>query len=157
MNKEQFLAISLPHELKFYHKRLDNVQSELLTMVCLDVSNNDIRFSDGTWLSDNIYKIIPSGCESYCKPILRVLDLKVEIKHKGKTILPVEELLKMSGFKTSKMLRKEIMSYAESYSYTEFINFDDISKLIEWHFDIAGLIEKGEAIDVNTLPENPYK
>ena len=31
------------------------------------------------------------------------------------------------------------------------------NKLIEWHFDIAGLIEKGEAIDVNTLPENPYK
>ena len=32
-----------------------------------------------------------------------------------------------------------------------------IQKLIEWHFDIAGLIEKREAIDVNTLPENPYK
>lgn len=30
-------------------------------------------------------------------------------------------------------------------------------KLIEWHFDIAGLIESGEAIDVNTLTENPYK
>jgi len=25
------------------------------------------------------------------------------------------------------------------------------------HFDIAGLIEKGEAIDVNTLEVNPYK
>ena len=30
-------------------------------------------------------------------------------------------------------------------------------KLVEWNFDIAGLIEKGEAIDINTLPENPYK
>ena len=30
-------------------------------------------------------------------------------------------------------------------------------KLIELHFDIAGLIEKGEAIDVNTLEINPYK
>lgn len=30
-------------------------------------------------------------------------------------------------------------------------------KLIEWHFDIAGLIKKNEAIDVNTLSENPYK
>lgn len=29
-------------------------------------------------------------------------------------------------------------------------------KLIEWHFDIAGLIERGEAIDVNTLETNPY-
>ena len=30
-------------------------------------------------------------------------------------------------------------------------------KLIEWHFDIADLISKGEAIDVNTLDINPYK
>ncbi len=35
--------------------------------------------------------------------------------------------------------------------------FDLFLRLIEWHFDIAGLIEKGEAIDINTLPENPYK
>ena len=32
-----------------------------------------------------------------------------------------------------------------------------VLKLVEWHFDIAGLIEKGEAIDVNTLQINPYK
>lgn len=30
-------------------------------------------------------------------------------------------------------------------------------KLIEWKFDIANLISKGEAIDVNTLDINPYK
>ena len=39
----------------------------------------------------------------------------------------------------------------------ENMRFDDAIKLIEWHFDIAGLIEKGEAIDINTLSENPYK
>jgi len=32
-----------------------------------------------------------------------------------------------------------------------------ILQLIEWHFDIANLIEKCEAIDVNTLDINPYK
>lgn len=40
------------------------------------------------------------------------------------------------------------------YVDNQFILF---TKLIEWHFDIAGLIEKGEAIDVNTLEINPYK
>lgn len=35
--------------------------------------------------------------------------------------------------------------------------FDLFLKLIEWHFDIAELIESGDAIDVNTLPINPYK
>ena len=34
---------------------------------------------------------------------------------------------------------------------------DIVLQLISWHFDIAGLIDKGEAIDVNTLDENPYK
>ena len=32
-----------------------------------------------------------------------------------------------------------------------------LSKLIKLHFDVAGLIEKGEAIDVNSLEINPYK
>lgn len=30
-------------------------------------------------------------------------------------------------------------------------------ELFKNHFDVAGLIEKGEAIDVNTLETNPYK
>lgn len=34
---------------------------------------------------------------------------------------------------------------------------DLFQKLIEWHFDIGGLIDKNEAIDVNTLESNPYK
>ena len=32
-----------------------------------------------------------------------------------------------------------------------------IKHCLENHFDIAGLIEKGQAIDVNTLKVNPYK
>lgn len=31
-----------------------------------------------------------------------------------------------------------------------------IEKLYEWHFDLHGLIEKGLAIDVTTLTDNPY-
>ena len=36
--------------------------------------------------------------------------------------------------------------------YSRFIpnQFKLYQKLIEWHFDIADLISKGEAIDVNT-------
>ena len=39
----------------------------------------------------------------------------------------------------------------------ESLPFDTVIWMIKNHFDIAGLIEKGEAIDVNTLQENPYK
>ena len=38
--------------------------------------------------------------------------------------------------------------------YNQFIMFQ---KLIELHFDLAGLIDKSEAIDVNSLEINPYK
>lgn len=30
------------------------------------------------------------------------------------------------------------------------------TEIIEWHFETRNLIDKGEAIDVNTLPNNPY-
>lgn len=36
-------------------------------------------------------------------------------------------------------------------------HFQLFQKLIKWHFDLADLISKGEAIDVNTLDVNPYK
>ena len=32
-----------------------------------------------------------------------------------------------------------------------------IEQLLEWQFDVHGLIEKGLAIDVNTLENNPYE
>lgn len=32
-----------------------------------------------------------------------------------------------------------------------------MNEMIKWHFDIAGLIEKGQAVDVNSLKFNPYK
>jgi len=35
--------------------------------------------------------------------------------------------------------------------------YKDVQKLIEWKFDVFNLIEKGEAINVNTLQTNPYK
>ena len=37
------------------------------------------------------------------------------------------------------------------------LTFDSYQQLIEWHFDLFNGIESGEAIDVNTLDENPYK
>ena len=43
----------------------------------------------------------------------------------------------------------------ESISTSDMIAFLD--KLSEWMFDYRGLISAGLAIDVNTLPENPYE
>ena len=40
--------------------------------------------------------------------------------------------------------------YLEKWKY-ETTNYETIEKLFEWHFDVFGLIEKGLAIDINTL------
>lgn len=76
------------------------------------------------------------------RPILRPMsDLTKEITHKGEKFVPLLALDKLNCFPisdTDKALRY----------------FD---KLNEWMFDYRGLISAGLAIDVNTLPENPYE
>lgn len=51
----------------------------------------------------------------------------------------------------------EIINIIDKINIIENANFILVLRLVEEHFDIAGLIEKCEAIDVNTLETNPYK
>lgn len=83
-------------------------------------------------------------------PILHPLsDLTKWIEHKGEKIIPLLEL------KWNRTINGFTKSNIEAAMST--LSFKDALKLIEWHFDIAGLIDKAEAIDINTLSENPYK
>ena len=50
-----------------------------------------------------------------------------------------------------------IQDVIDKCNIIENVRFGLVKYLIDQNFDIAGLIEKGEAIDVNTLSENPYK
>lgn len=111
------------------------------------------------------------------KLILRPLSgLTKEIEHKGEKFIP---MIKLAELKVIKGLYKDI---APSFSFDckivkkpfgllakctkldqwvitislyepEKADFWIIKKLIEWHFDICGLIEKDEAIDYHTLPD----
>ena len=50
------------------------------------------------------------------------------------------------------------MSYQiDLRSKSDWYDFCEIHDLIISHFDVAGLIAKGQAIDVNSLKVNPYK
>ena len=118
-------------------------------------------------------------------PILHQLsDLTKEIEHNGEKFVPIVELAILVGFSkvdnncfidSGAFLYKIITNdeieftfnkkhncfYAFDKEVNQFLCFNNqlksFQKLIEWHFDIAGLIESGEAIDVNTLEINPYK
>ena len=76
------------------------------------------------------------------KPILRPLsDLKKEIEVNSEKFVPN---LKMQWM------------FCSDFNYNQYIlngnlEFRKMQDLLEWHFDIYGLIDAGLAIDINTL------
>ena len=165
MNKLKFMAISLPYGLKFI-----DVFDSIEDLKSFDVTN--------MWANGNPYFKI-----NKIKPILFPLSsLTKEIEHNGEKFVPIVELAKIIvdlpdrfpycfETKVSSILQSEKHEFGYNHRGQSFHLFDRESmefkpfpnqlelfqNLIEWHFDIAGLIEKGEAIDVNTLETNPYK
>lgn len=96
----------------------------------------------------------------YAKPILRSLsDLAKEIEVNGEKFVPMNWFEKNIN-KTINFYKPINENYnlsidieTEDYSQTIdlFEGYLTVQKLYEWHFDIHGLIEKGLAIDINTL------
>ena len=127
MNKQEFMAMSLPYWIKVFP-----FKSDLRTITTLDAGGYALEFER-------------NGLRLY--PILRPLsDLTKEIEHNGETFIPVEKLGWGSCFSKS-----NFKMAINNLSLHEALN------LIKWRVDIANLIEKGEAININTLEENPYK
>lgn len=137
MNKQEFLATSLPYNL-----------------ICKEVDlNEEFR------LNPKLYSLIELlNWSNVYQPILRPLsDLTKEIEHKGAKIVPIDYLWFMViGTDSDWMSKEDFYELIES-GYTKLYPFCVVQHLIEWHFDIADLISKGEAIDVNILEINPYK
>ena len=146
MKKEEFISFSLPYGLKCFSSNTGLVYKVL----SCHFGNQILARVQYT---DNQDFPLPVSC---VMPILRpVSDLPKEIVHKGEKFVPVDELNYLA--KDEENISWEI--YDDEINDVDWLiqPFFIVQKLNEWHFDIAGLIEKGEAIDVNTLPENPYK
>jgi hypothetical protein len=83
------------------------------------------------------------------KPILRPLsDLTKEIVHNGERVVPVEWL---EDKYYTLGLHKQCEKLAEDSRWVNHSDYLLIMHLLEWHFDIFGLIEQGLAIDINQL------
>ncbi len=101
----------------------------------------------------------------FIKLVLRPLsDLTKEIEHNGEKFVPLAEILiaipsAAFRFKIHKNTVIECWEDKEDGKHMKFYldpimgmnEFQHIQKLFEWHFDVEGLIEKGLAIDINTL------
>lgn len=79
------------------------------------------------------------------KPILRPLsDLTKEIEINGEKFVPYDKL-------NYKPTIKHVSDYPFNCFDLQFIAHYSFQLLIEWHFDVFGLIEKDLAININTL------
>ena len=139
MTKQEFLAMSLPYGLKCK-------DSDLLE------SNSIYKYIGSYYQMDNEieYKNV--------KPILHPLtDLTKEIEYNGEKFVPLYRLLENNYFDLTKMSEQDVLAFEGAFTNPELITLYDLLLYLKWHFDLFNGIENGEAIDVNTLDENPYK
>lgn len=132
----------LPYGLKF----LSDYFSTPHEIVSIDLTDNTADFSNNCGYTNKSLGEV--------KPILRPMsDLTKEITHKGEKFVPFDVLNNRGRF---------IVFGATGLLYTVAGCIDSdwpmvFDKFHEWMFDYRGLISAGLAIDVNTLPENPYE
>ena len=106
------------------------------------------------------YDLCPDGEIENIKPILRPLsDLIKKIEVNGEKFVPIERL--DNNFRPNSkdlnicMFANELSIDIDTQDYSQCIDLADgfriTQRLLEWHFDIYGLIENGLAIDINTI------
>lgn len=111
------------------------------------IYQDDVCYINGIYLDGSIFVVTSDGGEytnlTQIKPILRPLsDLTIEIYNDLSESYPNTPNWDMYHkiWYTSKIpLHETIIEYCV------------FEKLTEWHFDVFGLIDKGLAIDINTL------
>lgn len=100
-------------------------------------------------------------CMDGFKPILRPLsDLTKEIEVDGKKFIPIERMIIQFSseykycdngmIKTFQSLDDTILLFINNKIAPE-CHYGIARVLFKWHFDVFGLIEKGLAIDINTI------
>ena len=127
------IAPYLPYDLRFDNGR-DYEKDYLIGIRANDYNVKMPQGGDGGYF--RLEKI---------KPILRPLsDLTKKIDHNGEILVPMD------------ILCNEFRQYdCFEFDNVNILNnpYNQIQKLLEWHFDIYGLIENNLAIDINTLEE----
>lgn len=156
--KLEHLAPYLPYKLKLLYTHANKIGtlSNVYT-IGEGYDDDDTKISVDHYDGEHLWMF---------KPILRPLsDLTKEIQHNGETFVPAIEIsrdLCCSYPGELKILDDTRDNYivigtriaGRIYDLKKKIDrleFWQVQKLISWHFDVFGLIEKGEAVDINTI------
>ena len=145
------LVAYLPYNLKVTRNGFIGDLIALMNDEDSIAENFEFKVSCSNWWENNTDK-------NHYKPILRPLsDLTKEIEVNGKKFVPIEKINDFMPLGRNFGFSFEIdnlgnLGYRTSESWLNpMLHYDAFQKLLEWHFDIYGLIEAGLAIDVNTL------
>jgi len=150
------IAPYLPYGLKVDLSYYDDEEPQIVNGIP-DYSNINI---DGGKASTYGARIIQEYSIDKIKPILRPLsDLTEEINIKNDVFIPVEYFEigdDDSGTEYDNGNIKTIEKLIDISKYNcfhdiHYLPFSLVQQLLEWHFDIYGLIDKKLAIDINTL------
>lgn len=183
MTKNEFMAMSLPYPPLVYSDKYPNMN--IVTTMTKDfiwVANE--RYLKIGWnqtcgdmitnikpylrpLSDltktieiNGKKIIPVveflKIVYYTKNPITYDDGVFDITENGKVITINTIYNTRFEFSYENNINFNLSCVLELRDITTHNHLQAFQKLVEWHFDIANLIDKGEAINVNTLTYNPY-
>ena len=167
MTKQEFIATSLPHDLKAIHKNkhIHTVDHYLYQYICDAGEDSDL----------DKFKLILHPISDLTKPI----------EHDGEVFVPMIKLAEIASGEAGWIINDStvdaikyisadtfyLFSFAKGFLSFEYMLWSDddclipdkkcnqfglVQQLIKWKFDIANLIEKGEAIDINTLENFKY-
>jgi len=142
------LAPYLPYGLQFLHQE----QSYMLFNLELPHDQNPLWITGFNNVESDkgdseLISVYPDGCA----PILRPLsDLKKVINqiHEEYNLIDVLTLIYPNTPNFEDWVEVHLMKIPVEDSIIEYCI---VQKLFEWHFDVFGLIEKGLAIDINTI------
>lgn len=150
MNKQEFMAASHRTDLMI---KIDGYGGFW--------KYTEARISNGVFFYGGKQKgcnYIKNGQIETVFPVLHPLsDLTKPIEHKGEVLIPAKYWDRSLLDNFRKRVHAELVNMSKHVYFDGYLPYFVTEKLIEWHFDIAGLIEKGEAVDVNTLEANPYR
>lgn len=141
---KQELSAYLPWEVKV---------SNSINLAEFGVCQNTIELLEGYNLGNVITDKDEFGIE-YCMLYLFPRShLTKEIEHKGEKFVPMRKILKEVGFNYPQECYDQDESWILNDGYRALSEFPyrKIQLLLELHFDVFGLIERGLAIDKTTL------
>ena len=137
--KEEYVSIYLPYDLYFFR-----LEEDVEKVSSMPIKYLGTFHKQETQLNSLTFKSLIRGEYKEPKLILRSLsDLKVEMEIDGDYHTPYDYL------ELEKYL--DIDTFSSREYWVNYMPYEKIKKLIEWHFDVNLLIEKGLAVDTNTL------